>query len=172
MYTFLYKLHDNTLPKTLNDMFTPNYEIHQHHTRNRNNPHILHRRTAISEHSIVFSGPTLWQQLPPSHKQIKTIHSFTREIKRMKTHDSKLLKYSHPRWAYCKTKCIMIIILFIYFCIISTSLKKETSCLFLACICVYACMCVCVCVCVCVCMYMYVYIYIYICIRVYMYVCV
>ena len=82
MYKLLYKLHDNTLPKTLKDMFTPNYEIHQHHTRNRNNPHILHRRTAISEHSIVFSGPTLWQQLPHSHKQIKTIHSFTREIKK------------------------------------------------------------------------------------------
>ena len=27
MYTFMYKLHDNTVPKTLNDMFTPNYEI-------------------------------------------------------------------------------------------------------------------------------------------------
>ena len=63
----------------------------------------------------------------------------------------------------------MIIILFIYFCIISTSLKKETSCLFFSiymCICNYAC----IYVCVCVCMYMYVYIYIYI--YIYMYACI
>ena len=81
-YTSMYKLHDHTLPKTLNDMFTPNYEIHQHHTRNRTHPHIQHGRTAISEHSILYSGPELWRQLPPNYKQLKTIHSFTREIKK------------------------------------------------------------------------------------------
>ena len=32
-YKYMHRLHDNPLPKTLNDMFTPNYEIH--HTRNR-----------------------------------------------------------------------------------------------------------------------------------------
>ena len=102
-YIFMYKLHDNTLPRTLNDMFSPNYEIHQHHTRNRNNPHILHRRAAISEHSVLYSGPTLWQQLPPNYKQLNNSQLYQRN---KETNYSKLLKYSHPQWAYFKTKLL------------------------------------------------------------------
>ncbi len=79
---FMFQLHHNILPSVLSQMFTPNFVFHSHNTRTRNNPHIQQRRTAIAQKSIIHTGPKIWQELSQQIKNLKTIQSFTREIKK------------------------------------------------------------------------------------------
>ena len=78
---FMYQYHTKNLPHSLSNLFTQNNAIHNHETRHRNDPHIIHRRTAIAAQCIIHKGPKLWQLIPQSIKNSKTIHTFCRKIK-------------------------------------------------------------------------------------------
>ncbi len=79
---FMYQYHKHILPNPLMNLFVPNYTIHQHNTRHRNSPHVLHRRTAMASQSIIHKGPKLWQSVPNDIKEAKSIHSFGRRLKK------------------------------------------------------------------------------------------
>ena len=49
---FMFQLHNNNLPISVQNMFISNNKIHDHQTRNINNPHFKYRRTAIAANSI------------------------------------------------------------------------------------------------------------------------
>ncbi len=78
----MYQVTNKTLPHTLLNMFTMNNDVHNHLTRNRNDPRTRLRRTAKAEQSIIYKGPKLWCNLPPDLKQCKTLHCLSRALKK------------------------------------------------------------------------------------------
>ena len=70
------------LPTPLIDLFTPNRNIHEHNTRNRNAPHFI-TRTYNASKSFLHQGPKLWSTLANEHKISKTTKSFTKTFKKM-----------------------------------------------------------------------------------------
>lgn len=79
---FMFNIYHNNMSDTLQNVFITNDTIHDHNTRNRNNPHIQTRRSALAQNSIMHEGPKLWQNLPEGVKSARTIHSFTRRMKK------------------------------------------------------------------------------------------
>ena len=49
---FMFQYHHDGLPVSLNHLFTTNANIHQHNTRHRQDPHVVHRRTAFSNKAL------------------------------------------------------------------------------------------------------------------------
>ena len=54
----------NKLPHPLNEFHRANSSVHDYGTRQRNHPHISHRRSAIASQQIMFNGPTVWSKIP------------------------------------------------------------------------------------------------------------
>lgn len=79
---FMYQYQNNSLPETLSNLFTNNHIIHNHATRHSNDPHIMHRRTTLAAQSIIHKGPKLWQSIEQNTKESKTIHTFSRKLKK------------------------------------------------------------------------------------------
>lgn len=73
------------LPSPLLNLFTPNTNIHNHVTRNRNNPHTTARRSQLVSKSFLHQSPKLWAQFPLYIKHRKTVKSFTYCLKLMYT---------------------------------------------------------------------------------------
>ena len=79
---FMFQLDRKLLPSSLQNMFTLNNEIHSHQTRNRNIPRVRLKRTANAEQSILHKGPRLWHNVSNDLKQSKTVHRFSRAMKK------------------------------------------------------------------------------------------
>jgi len=78
---YMYSLIKRTLPGPIMKIITNNSLIHSHNTRNRENPHINTRRTNIAAKSLRHKGPEIWYKIPNKIKLIKTINSFSKQIK-------------------------------------------------------------------------------------------
>ena len=87
MDKFMYLFNANILPKPISEMLTMghyggggggimNTEIHDHFTRNRNNPHIQYRRTQIASKTLRHQGPIFWYNIPSEIKANQTVKSF------------------------------------------------------------------------------------------------
>ena len=79
---FMFNLSNNLLPKIYNVIFTLNCLIHNHNTRNAQNIRLPLNRTSITQKSIFFNGPMLWNNLPLKLKNSKTVKQFKQLYKR------------------------------------------------------------------------------------------
>ena len=77
---YMYCLSKGTLPSPIIHIVTYNTNIHSHHTRNRDNPHIHARRTNIAAKSLRHKGPQIWYKLPNEIKTAKSLASFTNKF--------------------------------------------------------------------------------------------
>ena len=87
-----YQYHTKNLPHSLSNLFTQNNAIHNHETRHRNDPHIIHRRTAIAAQCIIHKGPKLWQLIPQSINKFKN-HPYILSQNKTKNYTSLLSTY-------------------------------------------------------------------------------
>jgi hypothetical protein len=76
---FMFDYHNNNLPNSLCNIFTPNHDIHNHNTRHRDDPHISSRRTAYAGQSLLHQGPKIWNEISREIKESKNIHIFNRK---------------------------------------------------------------------------------------------
>ena len=65
---FMHSVENKTLPKTLLNIFSKNFQFHSYPTRLRNNFRPEFCRTNIKKFTVVSLGPKLWNSLPPSIK--------------------------------------------------------------------------------------------------------
>ena len=87
--------HDSAILK-INDIFKFNvalfmfknrnlplfHNFHQHDTRNRNNLVPVFHRLSQTQRSLSFLGPATWNSLPQNLKEIRSEHTFKRELKK------------------------------------------------------------------------------------------
>lgn len=78
---FMFKLKQNLLPPYFNSMFTYNWQIHSHNTRNREDFYITNPRTSLSSTSIRYKGPDVWHTLSDNIKQCSYLSAFKRKLK-------------------------------------------------------------------------------------------
>ena len=64
----MYKLSKNVLPSPLKVLYTPNSDIHNYNTRQRNDAHIRPRRTEFISRTFIHRGPELWLAIPEQFK--------------------------------------------------------------------------------------------------------
>ena len=79
---FMFLLNNNKLPHIFDTMFQRNQHFHNYPTRQSGSYHLPKTRTLFANHIFTFAGPKLWNSLPPSLTQLKSIHSFKRKLKR------------------------------------------------------------------------------------------
>ena len=75
MLNLVYKCFNNSeqLPRIIKDMFVKNCNIHNYKTRSSNNFHLF---GVDRSNSLVFSGSSLWNDIPDSIKNTCTINTF------------------------------------------------------------------------------------------------
>ena len=61
----------------LHDLFIPNTEIHEHNTRNKDNPHVLARKTNFISNTFLHQSPKIWHNIPVHIKNAKITKSFS-----------------------------------------------------------------------------------------------
>lgn len=81
LYTFMYRYIHNLLPPTICTCLQPNSEIHEHNTRQRNNPHLIKSKKQIYLNSFLHKATIKWQALPTYIKTKTSKNSFTKSIK-------------------------------------------------------------------------------------------
>ena len=59
-----------------------NVNTHNYNTRHGNDLRTLFQRTSTTQHSLNFIGPRTWNELPTEIKDITTLESFKRNLKR------------------------------------------------------------------------------------------
>ena len=73
----------NSLPEYLMQMFSLNFHIHDYNTRSNQ----LFHQSKVTSHallkSIRFVGPTTWNSLPPSLRNIQFVNSFKNKYKHL-----------------------------------------------------------------------------------------
>ncbi len=69
---YMYELNNESLPMPLMKMMSQNKTIHQHNTRNANNPHVEVRRTNKASTALRHKGPNFWYKIP---SKIRNIYS-------------------------------------------------------------------------------------------------
>ena len=67
---FMYEYTHNILPNSFSNMFEYNHQIHSHNTRQRNQPHITNRKTAMAGKYIYLPGPQIMAQHSNYFKRI------------------------------------------------------------------------------------------------------
>ena len=77
MHSYIYCI----LPTPLLNLFTVNRNIHLHKTRQQNQPHIIHRRTAFTSKTFIHQAPDKWYKLPENIRQLRSVNNFNRNVK-------------------------------------------------------------------------------------------
>ena len=78
---FMYLFTNQKLPQPLSDLFTANRNVHNYHTRNRNDPRSHTRMYSSLANSFLGKGPSMWATLTDELKHKPSIKSFVRSIK-------------------------------------------------------------------------------------------
>ena len=78
---FMYKHHEELLPKIFNDYFRKHNQNHSYATRNAQNYSIYNAKKMFSDRSVRTSGPVLWNSLDRKSKQTKSVKEFKRMLK-------------------------------------------------------------------------------------------
>ena len=79
---FIFKFHNNQLPKNLSDIFSANYQIHSYGTRQSDDCHLPRKSTTLGQHSLVFQGPKIWNSIDSKTRNINSFNVFKNIIKR------------------------------------------------------------------------------------------
>ena len=69
----LFRFFNSMLPSSFNDYFKLNKDIHKYNTRLSSNIHKTQTRTNYQKHSVKYKGNLIWNNLPTSFKEIRTI---------------------------------------------------------------------------------------------------
>ena len=77
----MYAATNKLLPSKLSTLYQQNTEIHNHQTRQANNPHIRYRKTIKAGTSINHKGPEIWHNLSNELKKSTNIKTFTNQYK-------------------------------------------------------------------------------------------
>ena len=80
---FMHKVTHSQLPQNMSSMFLCTDKIHSHKLRNQNAYYIQQIRTNTRKSTINFSGPTYWNALPVTLRQIVSIHLFKKKFKEL-----------------------------------------------------------------------------------------
>ena len=78
---FMYQFKKEQLPCIFHEMFKVNAQVHTHNTRGSQNFHLPSFKTTMSQKSISYSGPMLWNQLPKDIGKCSSLHSFKSKLK-------------------------------------------------------------------------------------------
>ena len=68
------------LAKPLHQLYTPNTQLHDYNTRNRDNPLVSLHKLAIGQNSIVHKGPLIWNDAP---KEVRNSVSMNAKFKKL-----------------------------------------------------------------------------------------
>jgi hypothetical protein len=71
---YMYAFDKQILPSPLMNIISYNRTMHEHNTRNKNNPHIDTRRTLIASNSLRHKGPEIWYKIQDITKSKKTLN--------------------------------------------------------------------------------------------------
>ena len=69
------------LPPSFNDYSKLNKDVHKYNTRLSSNIHKTQTRTNYQKHSVKYKGNLIWDNLPKSFKEIRTIGLFKKTVK-------------------------------------------------------------------------------------------
>ena len=78
---YMYSCHRKLLPSPLRKYFAVNSDKHVQHTRRNDDFYVPFSRTSVSQRSLAFSGPKLWNSLPLSLKNAPSLQSFKKNYK-------------------------------------------------------------------------------------------
>jgi hypothetical protein len=78
---FMYRFSINDLPVAFNDYFTKRSDIHDYPTRHVNDFNLTNNKKSFSDHAIRTSGPILWNPLPKTIKESKSVKHFRNQLK-------------------------------------------------------------------------------------------
>ena len=78
---FMYQSICNTLPSSINSIFTRNFDIHSYFTRQALHFHLPLTRTSFAQKTIKYEGPKLWNSLNESLRSSANLLTFKRVYK-------------------------------------------------------------------------------------------
>ena len=78
---FMFSCQRQILPLSLTRYVSINSSIHSHCTRSNADFHIPYARTSVSQKTIYYAGPKLWNALPPYLKSAPSLNVFKRQYK-------------------------------------------------------------------------------------------
>ena len=78
---FVYLAIRGNLPLQICTVFTLNSGVHQHATRQQNNPHVLQTRTVRARNSLFHQATKVWSEIPMFIRQSDSICVFKRRLK-------------------------------------------------------------------------------------------
>ena len=73
--------HKYMVPQIYLDYFHDNYIIYSHDTRQKTNLHMFSVNSTFGQRSFKFQGASLWNDLPKSIKDIKSLRKFKEALK-------------------------------------------------------------------------------------------
>ena len=71
------------MPPSFSDYLSENNTIHSYNTRSANKVHIKYERTNYRRFSVRYRGAIIWNSLPNSLKEIKSLQLFKRKLKKL-----------------------------------------------------------------------------------------
>lgn len=79
--TFMYKFSINDLPLAFKHFFSKRSHVHDHQTRYAKNFNVTRNKKCFSDRSTRSSGPIIWNSLPDSLKESKSVKHFRKQLK-------------------------------------------------------------------------------------------
>ena len=79
---FMYKFSINELPTSFKDYFKKRSDVHDYPTRHVNDLNLTNNKKSFSDHAIRTRGPILWNSLPKTQKESKSVNHFRKQLKR------------------------------------------------------------------------------------------
>ena len=77
----MYSHINGKLPSAFTDYFSKNDTIHKYNTRSSTKSHVSYRRKNHGKFSVKFRRAEIWNSLPTTLKDIKSIYNFKKEVK-------------------------------------------------------------------------------------------
>ena len=90
---FMFRFNTNSLPRSFENMFHLNAEVHSYPTRQATDVHLCNPKTLLAHKSVRHTGPDIWNKLPSELCNIKSIYSFKKAVKNML-----ITQYQHDQW--------------------------------------------------------------------------
>ena len=78
---FMYKSSIHDLPVAFRNYFSKRSDIHDYPTRHGNDLNLTNNKKSFSDHTIRTRGPILWNSLPTTIKDSKSVKHFRTQLK-------------------------------------------------------------------------------------------
>ena len=78
---FTYRFSIDDLPATFKNYFSKRSDIHDYPTRHVNDLNLTNNKKSFSDHTVRAHGPFLWNSLPKSTKECKSVKHFRTLLK-------------------------------------------------------------------------------------------